>query len=273
VITEAVLNVAVVLALGSFLGGSACKIARVWRLSRPYVAPSVEIVDAPPRASLASSVAELVTGPALRFHRKSDPVWMFGCLAYHLAILLVVSGYAASSLALVARVLSGAPVPSLVEGAARLSPANVLTLIFGSTEAGASAYLFGDLAPTHRSLAASELPLALVGNLSFLYAIVRRRRDGTPRGLDCAAGGLRLEERSAPRRPGRQQLAVRLVILAIIGTEFAGQFGLVPGVALYHALLALLIIGVAPFTYLAHIPLAPLVVRSAVQRRRRHEIA
>jgi hypothetical protein len=68
-------------------------------------------------------------------------------------------------------------------------------------------------------------------------------------------------------------LLVRLIILAIIWTEFAGRFGWLPYAASWHALLATMLIAAAPFTYLSHAPLAPLAIWGAVQRRRRHAFA
>ncbi|MBK9576519.1 MAG: respiratory nitrate reductase subunit gamma [Fibrobacteres bacterium] len=69
------------------------------------------------------------------------------------------------------------------------------------------------------------------------------------------------------------QLLVRLTITGIIATEFLGRSGTRPWALSLHALLALWLAGIFPFTHLRHVLWSPLALWFAWRRRTRHAIA
>ena len=73
------------------------------------------------------------------------------------------------------------------------------------------------------------------------------------------------------RQAGRfsgQHLLVPLVILTIITLEFVGRRDGCKQAASLHTLVAFTLIALVPLTYLAHVPLAPVMLWQALSRRR-----
>jgi hypothetical protein len=201
----------------------------------------------------------------------SSRAWTCGYLFYHLAIILVVAGYTASAAIILHNIASGIPIPDfhpqLPEVAAH-STANILAFIFGNAEPYASKYLFGSFSPWFQHIAWFDFPLAIVGNACLLHTVLRRRVGAVRNDLDSAVRGIRLRGEFSG-----QHLLIRVIILSIILLEFMGRLSIGPVVAYYHAFLGLTLIAIFPYTYLVHIPLAPVVAWLAFQRRQRNAIA
>jgi hypothetical protein len=259
-------------AVGICAIGLGLKTLRLLRLARgPHRPSAIQTIDAPAGLSFGQAAWFFFTLPARRFHRQASRSWTYGYIFYHLAIFMVVAGYAASSLILGWDMLTGQAIPNFttgLSGPGNWLPSNVMALIFGNAEVFPSTFLFGSYAPMFRAFAACELPLAVIGNLCLLLTVLRRANGSVRHDLDPAAQNLRLTGAFSG-----QHLLVRLLIFSIIAMEFAGRFGWIPGIAYYHALFGMTLIALLPFTYLAHIPLASLAVWLAVQRRHRNAVA
>jgi hypothetical protein len=261
-----------VLASGGCCLGLLFKLMRLLRLGwKPQIPPSVKLFDAPKPLAWHTALRKVLISPAGHFHRHACRSWTWGYALYHSAILMVVSGYALSFGILLVKIATHAPIldfatHSLVAGPTTIS--NLLALIFGNAEHMPSVFLFGTWAPWLSALAWCELPLAVAGNACLLYTLLHGRMGAVRHDLDVAVQDLRLRGEFSG-----QHLLVRLVIFTIIGMEFMGRFNLIPGIAYAHAWMGMLLIALFPFTYLVHIPLAPLALGLAIWRRRQHAIA
>lgn len=259
-----------ILVLGAGFVGLGSQGLRLLGVGERKVRAARTLIDRAEPKTWRAAAWEFLTGPARAYHVRSSRLWTCGYACYHAAIFMVVTGYAFSLARLVQAFFFGT-IPEFdtgLPGPQSHSIANGLAFVFGNAEQFPSTFLFGRFAPWFRGLTACELPLAVTGNACLLYAALRKDTGAIRRDLDPAAGGLRLDGIFSG-----QHLLVRLIILAIIAMEFAGRFAWLPGVAYAHAFLGLTLIGLVPFTYLRHIPLAPLAVWQAVRRRRWRTIA
>jgi len=220
-------------------------------------------VKAPGRtATLAQSIAQ----PWRSFCARANPCWAAGCVAYHLALGIVASGYALSLVCLVMRLGQGRPLPHALSGQSTLDayhPSNLAALIFGNAEPAASRFLFGRghrlfVLATH-----AEVILALFGNLCLLVTLLRRRMGAVLHDLDAAALGL--------RRSGRfsfEHLVVRGLIFLIIQAELIARLCLWPQGVYLHVVLAMTFLMVLPFSYLTHVLYTPVALVVGYRRRR-----
>jgi hypothetical protein len=252
--------------------GLMVKLVRLLRLGWPrHIPASLTLIGAPAPLPWFIALRRMLLSPSRHFHRFSSRVWTTGYAFYHSAILMVVGGYAVSSIIIICMLVMHAPILDFTSHALIAGPtgiANVLVLIFGNAEQLPSSFLFGSWAPWFRALAWCELPLAVTGNVCLLSALFQRRLGAVRHDLDPAVQNLRLRGVFSG-----QHLLVRSTIFSIILLEFIGRFDWIPGIAYGHAALGMLLIALFPFTYLAHIPLAPLALGLAILRRRRHAIA
>jgi len=266
------LSIFAILALFSCALGLCLKFIRLLELGWPRHIPSAPILyDAPPPLPWHMSLRKILLSPAGHFHRHSCRSWTWGYALYHSAILMVVGGYAVSSLIIAVKIALHSPLLDYATGTLIPGPTtwvNLLALVFGNAEHQPSLFLFGPWAPAFRSLAWCELPLAVAGNFCLLYTLLHRRMGAVRHDLDVAVQDLRLRGEFSG-----QHLLVRLIIFTIIVLEFIGRFQWVPGIAYAHAWMGMLLIALFPITYLVHIPLAPLALGLALLRRRRNAVA
>lgn len=243
----------------------------MWALRRSRaISASKSVISAPPPQSLRAAWTATVARPWASFHRKTDRLWAFGYLCYHVAIVLLVTGYVASLCIIVIDISGGRVIPDYFTQAPRVantSIGNLMTWVFGNAEMKTSTFLFGAFAPAFRAMAWLELPLALVGNACLLAVVLRARVGAIRRGINSASARVR----HAGRFSG-QRLLVRLVILSIISLEFIGRFDGYQQAASLHTLVAFTLIALVPVTYLTHIPLVPIVLWQAVMRRRLNRV-
>lgn len=260
------------LALGGCGLGLLFKLIRLLLLGWPrHVPPARVLRDAPEPLPWFTAFRKMLFSPLRHFHRRSSRSWTVGYALYHGAIFMVVGGYAVSALIIALRWGAHAPILDYATGVATAGPttlANVLALIFGNAEQLPSSFLFGSWAPWFRTMAWCELPLAVAGNACLLYTLLHGRLGAVRHALDPAVKNLRLRGAFSG-----QHLLVRSIVFGIIVLEFIGRFNWVPGIAYAHAWLGLALVALFPFTYLAHIPLAPLALGLAILRRRRHAVA
>jgi hypothetical protein len=260
------------IAIGLCMIGLLDKILRLTALERNEDSKSsMKLIDAPRPQSFLSIVKNLLLGPGRNFHYRASHIWTWGYVCYHLAIFIVVTGYIAAAAILLFKKASGVPIPDFYPQLSAVTDqriANGLAFIFGNAEPSASQFLFGSFSPWFQGLALADLPLAVVGNACLLSTVLRRRIGAVHHDIDDAVRHLRLKGQFSG-----QHLMVRAIIFTIILMVFICRMEWIPTITYYHAVLALTLIALFPFTYLAHIPLAPLVVWSAFRRRRRNAIA
>jgi hypothetical protein len=202
----------------------------------------------------------LFFGPARSFYRRTNPLWAFGCAAYHVAILLVVSVYGACIALLGWRHVVGAVFPYEASGLVTTLGRD-LVLVFGSGDPQVGRFLFGRGSVLLGWLGWFELGLAVIGNGALLVGWLAHGMGAVTHDLDRAAAGLRP---SGSR--SWEHLGIRLVVFAIIQTEWLGRTGLVPGAVYLHTVLGLTLLLLLPYTYLAHAALAPLAITGAWRR-------
>jgi hypothetical protein len=215
-----------------------------------------------PTGTLAKSVAQ----PWRAFCARANPCWSAGCIAYHLAIAIVVCGYTLSLACLVVRLGQGRPFPHALLGQPTLGayhPSNIAALVFGNSEPAASRFLFGRghhffVLATH-----AEVLLALFGNACLLVSLFRRRMGAVLHDLDTITSGL--------RRSGRfsvEHLVVRGLIFLIIQAELVARLHLWPQVVYLHVVLAMTFLVLLPFSYLTHVVYTPVALALGYRRRR-----
>jgi hypothetical protein len=220
------------------------------------------LISSPPPLSLRLAWIATLFRPWASFHRKTDRTWAVGYACYHVAILLVVTGYAVSLGLIGLHLVRGRLLPDYFSPAASLTHASVGNLmfwVFGNAETRASDFLFGRLAPAFRAMAWLELPLALFG---------KARVGAIRRGLDSVSDQIRYKGCFSGQR-----LLVRIIILGIITLEFIGRFDGCKPAAAFHTVVAFTLIALVPVTYLTHIPLAPVALWQALSRRRMNRVA
>jgi hypothetical protein len=254
-----------------------CVMGLIVRWSTPRVhsrarsmRPAQRLISEPKRSSFRSAWLAATVRPWATFHRRTDRLWAVGYALYHVAIVLVVLGYATALGIIALRFHQNHPLPSFLDPsprATRLSISNLMLWVFGNADTTASRVLFGQSAPVFRAVAWLELPLALAGNTCLLVVATRARVGAIRRGIDSVSEPLRYQGRFSGQR-----LLVRLLILSIIALEFAGRFDSFRQAAVYHTVVAFTLIALIPVTYLTHIPLAPLALWQAVSRRRLNRV-
>ncbi len=244
---------------------------RMWRLIKALLfrqhfrGVTPNFIGAPPRMPLGAALKAVLLGPFAHFHRKSNSLWGYGLIAYHIAIITEVTGYTLSALILGARLLAGQPVPDVarhLEHGHNLSPSNLLAIIFGNGEPLQSHFLFGSLAPVFVGVTWVAVGFAVVGNMALMITLLRRRSSAIVADMDEASRGVRV----AGRRPWDRML-VRTLIFCIIWTELFARLELVPGIVFVHAALGLALFTLFPFTYLFHMVYGIFAVAVATRRR------
>jgi hypothetical protein len=196
---------------------------------------------------------------------------MYGYALYHLALFLVIAGYTISAIVLALKVASGVTIPDFhrhIPTEESLSIANLLAFIFGNAEAFPSCFIFGSFAFFFQTVAWVELPLAIIGNICLLYTVLMKRVGSVSRDIDAAACGMRIRGAFSI-----QHLAVRLAVFCLIATEYIGRMGWITNIVYFHTILALSLLAAFPYTYLVHIPFAPIAIWLAINRARRNAVA
>ena len=255
-----------VIACAVCVAGLGSKFLRLWAAARRT--PPLPKPENTSRSAPMATLVEAVGRPWVAFCARANPCWTVGSLAYHLAIIVVVSGYALSLACLAVRLWQGQPFPGVLSGQATIEayhPANVAALVFGNSEPAASRFLFGRghrlfVLATH-----AEVFFALLGNLCLLVSLCRRRMGAILHDLDPVASGL--------RRPGRfsfEHMMVRGLIFLIIQAELMARLGLWPQLVYVHVFLAMTFLLVLPFTYLVHVLYAPVALALGYRRCRDH---
>jgi hypothetical protein len=271
-VNQSFLTIFACLALSVCGTGLMFKLFRIVRLGWSHHIPaSYTLIDAPSPLKWSTTIKKVLFSPAIDFHCRSCRSWTVGYALYHTAIFMVFSGYAVSGFIIGFKIFTHAPLldfasGTLVAGSTTIS--NVIALIFGNAEQLPSDFIFGKWASAFRVMVWCELPFAITGNVCLFYTLLKGRMGAVRHDLDIAAQNLRLRGEFSG-----QHLLVRSIIFSIILMEFIGHLGWIPGIAYAHAGLGMLLIALFPFTYLVHIPLAPLSLGLAMVRRRRHSIA
>ncbi|NWF79940.1 MAG: hypothetical protein HXY37_07810 [Chloroflexi bacterium] len=257
-----------------FLIGLGLRLGRLLKallLRQRFRGVTANFVGAPPPMPLGAALKAVLLGPFAHFHRKSNALWGYGLIAYHIAIITEVTGYTLSALILGGRLLLGQAVPDVarhLEHSHNTSPSNLLAIIFGNGEALQAHFLFGSLAPLFIGVTWVAVGFAVAGNTALLITLLRRRTSAIVSDLDPASRGMRI----AGRRPWDRTL-VRLLIFCIIWTELFARLELVPGIVFVHAGLGLALFMLFPFTYLFHIVYGFFAVAVATRRRMAGTIA
>jgi len=268
------LNSYAYLAFALFLLGTALRLGRLIRVALTRRKPrgrTPGAVDAPGGMPALEALRKVLLEPVMRFHFRANSLWASGYVLYHIAIAIILSGYALSALLLVPRVLRGSPVPDVALGlpaSHNYSPANLLALVFGNAEHLQANYLFGGFAQLFVALTWPAVLLGLAGSGSLLLVHLSRRLGAIRGDLDSAARGV--------RQPGRfslEHLLVTLLVFTIIVTEILARLERVPGVVFYHAALGMTLFAIFPFTYLFHMLYGMFAVYFAVRRRRDRTVA
>jgi hypothetical protein len=205
--------------------------------------------DAPrPNPAITTGKAVLLR-PLQRFHFVTRRAWSVGYFCYHTALLSVLTVYGWCAVAVLVRSMQSVPLPSYT-GLPADGFGRVVSLILGSGDPALGAYLFGSYRHLFRAFGWCELGVAMTGNVALLIGWFSE----IPR-----------------RKPSH--LLVRTLIFAIIQTEWLGRLQLVNWATGLHTVLGLTLLLMAPYCYLAHIYLAPLVMISAWRRHRRGSTA
>lgn len=106
---------------------------------------------------------------------------------------------------------------------------------------------------------------AVIGNVCLLTSLLRRRMEAVLRDLDAVTHSL--------RRRGRfsvEHLVVRGLIFLIIQAELVARLRLWPQVVYGHVFLAMILLMLLPFSYLAHVVYSPVALVLGYRRRRDH---
>ena len=272
------MNITLFLTYFFYVAASICGIGLLDKLFQLVVVKSsrhtpaaIKTIDAPSPPSFKTIAHNMVLGPGKHFHHKANLVWTIGYTFYHIAIFTLFTSYAISTVILLRKITLGIPIPDFQQPASiatNLSISNILAYIFGNAEPFPSHFLFGKFAPFFHLTAWIDLPFALIGNGCLLYTVLRKRIGAIRFDIDEAMQNTRIKGMFSG-----QHLMVRIIILSIILSEFIGRLGWIPTIAFYHSILALSLIAILPFTYLVHIPLAPLVLWLGFHRQRHNAIA
>ncbi len=236
----------------SFLGvayKASLHLARVFTRRR-FHGQAPNAVDAPPRLGFLTAVSRVLVFPTKRFSLRSNPVFALGAVFYHVGIVTISAGYAASVAILGYHLFAGHPIPDVSTGAAasdNLSISNLFAIIFGNAEPLQSRFLFGPLARAFVVSTSLVVVSALVGNTLLLLTHLRGRSGAVLGDLDPAAKGLRVRGMFKP-----SHLAVTALVYAIIWTELLARLDVVHGMVYVHAMLGATLILVFPYTYLFH---------------------
>lgn len=268
------LNAYAYLAFALFFLGTALRLGRLLRVALTRRKPrgrTPSAIDAPSKMPTFEALGGVLLEPVMRFHLRANRLWAWGYVLYHIAIAVILSGYALSALLLAPRVLRGSPVPDVALGlpaSYNYSPANLLAVVFGNAEHLQANYLFGDFAQVFVVLTWLAVLLGLMGSGSLLLVHLKGRLGAVLGDLDPAARGVRQRGRLS-----LEHLLITLLVFTIIITEILARLELVPGIVFYHAALGLTLFAVFPFTYLFHMLYGLVAVYFAVRRRRERTVA
>lgn len=222
-------------------------------------------VDEPSHYSLYEAFHRVLVKPTRDHSIGTRRLWTFGFMAYHVAIFMLVAGYALSTLLLVIRILRGESVPDIqtgFPGSASFGPINLLGVIFGNAEPVQAQFLFGPYADIFVLVTWVDVVFAVLGNGLLWCSILwpRMRRVAT---VDFAPA----------MWPDPHKYLVRGLITLIIASEVLGRADLVPGMVYLHSMLGVTLLPLLTFTYLSHILHAPLLLLCALVRCRARSFA
>jgi hypothetical protein len=255
------------LAYAICLTGLGSKLVRLCRAARRTPAlPKPEPESTSQSVGDATTLAHSLWAPWRLFCARANPCWTVGCIAYHLAIVTVILGYALSFGILAMRVCQGRPLPDVLSGQptpGAYHPANIAALIFGNADPAAGRFLFGH--GQHLFVLAThvEVMFAVIGNVCLLTSLLRRRMGAVLRDLDAVTHGLRLRGQFSV-----EHLVVRGLIFLIIQAELVARLRLWPQVVYGHVFLAMTLLILLPFSYVAHVVYSPVALVLGYRRRR-----
>ncbi len=218
------------------------------------------------RLPFFTSLRHAVYTPMQRFHMKTNCVWTVGYAVYHMALVLLLLGYAVSALIVLAKIGLRMPVPDVAMGgvsAQSLSVANVLAIVFGNAEHFQSHFLFGPYASWFLNITWVEVGCAALGNACLLVTLLSKRSGAVRGDMDEPSRGVRIAGGFS-----WQHLVVRLLIFLIIWLEIFGRMGVSPSVVYYHAFAGVTLLLLLPFVYLRHIAFVPVALYQALVKRR-----
>jgi hypothetical protein len=225
----------------------------------------------PQNMGVLEALRAVIVGPIKNFYSGADRTWNRGYMFYHIAIITEVIGYSLAALILFINILMGHPVPDVAAHTAastNYAPANLLAIVFGNGEYLQAQFLFGNLANLFIGVTWIAVLCAVAGNLHMMYTALLGRNGAIRGDIDQAARGFRVKGRFRWDR-----LVVRGLIFTIIWTELLARLHVVEGIVFVHALLALTLMTLLPFTYLFHMPYNFLAIFYATRRRMARTIA
>jgi nitrate reductase gamma subunit len=230
------------------------------------------LLDAPPKLDWLTAIWNTISFPVTRFNVKANPVIVTGVIFYHLGIITITAGYALSMLMMGWHLALGVTtVPDISTGEAisnNFSYSNILAIIAGNGEVLQSEYLFGPFATAFRLLTWPVVISALFGNSLILFTHLRGRGGAVLRDIDSAAKNLRTKGMFK-----LSHLLVTFIVYSVIWTEILSRLEVVHGIVYLHAVLAVTLILLLPYTYLFHMVYFPVGVFYASRRWRERYIA
>jgi len=252
--------------LGVLISSLAVKFFRIIRLALAHDPTIKTAFKHPSPPGYVAAIRQTIYSPMRQFHLKANKTWTRGYAFYHIAIILLLLGYALSALILAGKMIAGHPIPDVESGTMTpesSTPANLLAIIFGNAEVIQRRFLFGVYSSVFLMVTWAEIGCAVFGNCCLLLTLLGKRCGAVRGDLDDSSRGV--------RNAGAfswQHLLVRFLIFSIIWLEILSRLEWMPGLVYYHAFAGLTLFLLLPFVYLRHIVFVPLALYLAVSKRR-----
>ncbi len=228
-------------------------------------------LDAIPPRSIFESVKLFFSFPTFRFASKSNPIFAWGAVLYHIGIITVSTGYAISLLLLLYHILNGNPIPDVATGASssyNYSLSNIFAIIFGNGEWLQAKFLFGPFAEFFVYFTWIIVISAFVGNTLLMITHIFGLSGAITKDLDPAAKNLRVKGRFK-----FSHLVFTALVYAIIWTEILARLEIIDGMVYIHSILGATMILIFPYSYLFHMAYAPIAVYYGARRWRHRYVA
>lgn len=207
-----------------------------------------------------------VIGRASAFTRKSNPLYYWGLVLYHIDIISLSVMYALTAARMIAATNRADGILDVATGTigSNYSLSNILAIVFGSGEPMQAEFLYGAYAGLYRSITWGLLVVAVIGNLLIILSRVTQSGGGAVvSDIDATAKGVRVRGIN-----NRSHLLVSLLISGIIWSEIVARLGLFEGAVYYHSFLGVTVLLLVPFTYLIHTIYVPFYLYNAAKRYR-----
>lgn len=201
---------------------------------------------------------------AAKFSTKSNKLYTYGLIFYHIDIIILSLAYALTAFRMIVAAINDHGILDVTTGVIgnNYSMSNILAIVFGSGEPLQATFLYGDFASIYMNFTWGLIILAVVGNLMIIMSRIFQNGGGSVvSDIDPAATGVRVDGIN-----NKSHLIISLIIFGIIWSEILARLHVYENAVYYHAFLGVTILMLVPFTYLIHTVYIPVYLYYAAKR-------